>query len=68
MKDEHYISGPVWQLRGIWRFWATSGGWPDAIGYGVTDDYGDIVRTAFRPGLELDGWPLIPGLDTFPDS
>ena len=52
MKDEHYINGACWQIRMAFRdrsFWMTSGGWPDAIGFGVVDDYGNIVRTDERP-------------------
>ena len=41
----------VWQFRSSLdrRFWHTSGGWPDAIGFGIVDDYGDIVRSHLRP-------------------
>lgn len=51
MLDEHYIEGRWYQFRSYIdrRFWHTSGGWPAAIGFGVTDDYGDIVRTWARP-------------------
>lgn len=40
-----------WQLRSSIdrRFWHTSGGWPDAIHFGVMDDYGTIVRSSARP-------------------
>lgn len=54
IRDEHYIEGAhgeLFQLRNSIdrRFWSTSGGWPDAIGYGVVDDYGNITRTKCRP-------------------
>lgn len=51
MSDEHYIGGSCWQVRNYLdrRFWSTSGGWPNAIGYGVTNDHGDIQRTDARP-------------------
>ena len=51
MLDDAYIAGRVWHFRQMLdrRFWSTSGGWPAAIGYGVTDDYGVITRTEARP-------------------
>lgn len=51
MRDENYVEGAVWQLRDSIdrRFWMTSGGWTEAIGYGVVDNYGTIVRTEGRP-------------------
>lgn len=57
MTDEHYLNGPSWQLRYVIdrRFWMTSGGWPNAIGFGVVNDYGDIQRTEARPLEELNG-------------
>ena len=55
--DDHYHSGAVWQIRSYMdrRFWFTSGGWPDAIGYGVVNDYGCITRTEARPLEALNG-------------
>jgi hypothetical protein len=51
MRDENYIEGSSYQFRSSLdrRFWHTSGGWPDAIMFGVVDDYGSIVRTNARP-------------------
>lgn len=57
MNDEyHWLdfgNGKIscWQLRNSIdrRFWMTSGGWSQAIGYGIVDDFGDIVRTPMRP-------------------
>lgn len=57
MADEAHINGPIWQLRYNIdrRFWMTSGGWPDAIGFGVVNDMGDIVRTDARPLEDANG-------------
>lgn len=54
IRDEHYIEGARWQMRNSLdrRLWGTSGGWPDAIGYGVVDDYGVITRTELYPRTE----------------
>lgn len=51
IRDEHHVDGERWQIRSSLdrRFWSTSGGWPAAIGYGVVDDFGNIVRTQARP-------------------
>lgn len=51
MSIEMFEHGATWQVRYVMdrRFWMTSGGWPHAISYGVTDDFGDIVSTEARP-------------------
>jgi len=56
IRDENYPEDcasrlySVWQLRNYLdrRFWATSGV-REAIGFGVTNDYGEIVKTDRRP-------------------
>ena len=52
LTDDHCIlPGGVWAMRYYMdrRYWMTSGGWPDAVGFGVVDDYGVIVGTEARP-------------------
>jgi len=50
MSDENYIEQNWYQFRSSLdrRFWHTSGV-VEAIGFGIVDDFGSIVRTDSRP-------------------